>query len=296
MVSPGTNEYAHFSLQPLPGTFGAVVSGLRLAELDEAAFVELYSAWLEYALLVFPGQHLTTREQVAFARRFGDLVEGLEAAELSNVLPDGSLRDAPNDDMMKIIRGNMHWHQDNTYMPLQAKGAVFSARVVPQAEGDTAFADMRAAWDALDDVTREKLATLSAHHSLAHSQKVLGEETRQEDSEYIGYGLDVEDVPLRPLLKVHPETGRPSLAVGRHAYGIPGMSEVESEELLSGLIEFAVGDESRVYQHRWTQGDVVVWDNRCLMHRACSWNYDEPRVMLHSRIAGDPRTESAIAA
>lgn len=296
MTATAENQYTHFSLQALPRTFGAVVSDLRLAELDDEAFAELYSAWLEYALLVFPGQNLSTKEQVAFARRFGDLVEGLEAAELSNVLPDGSLRDAPNDDMMKIIRGNMHWHQDNTYMPLQAKGAVFSARVVPQADGDTAFADMRAAWDALDEDTREKLTSLTAYHSLAHSQKALGEETKQEDSEYIGYGLDVDDVPLRSLVKVHPETGRPSLAVGRHAYGIPGMSESASEELLAGLIEFAVGDESRVYQHRWTAGDVVVWDNRCLMHRACSWNYEEPRVMLHSRIAGDPRTESAIAA
>ena len=282
----------HFTLEPLPRTFGAVVTGLSLAELNDEAFSELYAAWLEYALLIFPGQHLDNVQQIAFARRFGELVEGLEAAELSNVLPDGSLRDAPNDDMMKIIRGNMHWHQDNTYMPLQAKGAVFSARVVPQVDGDTAFADMRAAWDALDAVTRERLATLSAHHSLAHSQKLLGEETKEE-SEYIGYGLDVEDVPLRPLQKVHPETGRSSLAVGRHAYGVPGMGEAESAELLAGLIEFAVGDDSRVYQHSWTAGDVVVWDNRCLMHRACSWNYDEPRVMVHSRIAGDPASERA---
>jgi alpha-ketoglutarate-dependent taurine dioxygenase len=98
---------------------------------------------------------------------------------------------------------------------------------------------------------------------------------------------------LRPLVKIHPETNRPSLAVGRHAYGIPGMSEEQSAKLLADLIEFAVSDAKRVYQHRWTVGDVLVWDNRCLMHRACSWNYQEPRVMLHSRIAGDPRSESA---
>ena len=294
MSSADPNSHGPFLLEPLPKTFAAVVTDLRLAELDEAAFGELYEAWLEYALLIFPGQHLSTSEQIAFARRFGELVEGLEAAELSNVLPDGSLRDAPDDDMMKIIRGNMHWHQDNTYMPLQAKGAVFSARVVPQEEGDTAFADMRAAWYALDEETREKISKLSAHHSLARSQQLLGEETKEKDSEYIGYGLDVEDVPLRPLLKVHPETGRPSLAVGRHAYGIPGMSEQASDALLANLVEFAVSDESRVYQHHWTAGDVVVWDNRCLMHRACSWDYREPRVMLHSRIAGDPRSESAL--
>jgi alpha-ketoglutarate-dependent taurine dioxygenase len=293
MGKSAPSGFGRLTIKPLQKTFGAVVTVLRLAELDNDAFSDIYAAWLEHALLIFPGQNPSVSEQIAFARRFGELVEGLEAVELSNVLPDGSLRAAPDDDMMKIIRGNMHWHQDNTYMPLQAKGAVFSARVAPRADGDTAFADMSAAWDALDQKTRRKVATLSAHHSLAHSQRLLGEETKESDSEYIGYGLDVEEVPLRPLLKIHPETNRPSLAVGRHAYGIPGMNEEESAKLLNGLIDFAVSDESRVYQHHWTVGDVLVWDNRCLMHRACSWNYQEPRVMLHSRIAGDPRSESA---
>ena len=285
---------ALFSLQPLPKTFGAIVTDVRLNDIDDSLFAELYRVWLQYALLIFPGQHLSDAEQAVFARRFGDLVEGLEAVELSNVLPDGRLRDAPDDDMMKIIRGNMHWHQDNTYMPIQAKGAVFSAKVVPKAQGDTAFADMRAAWDKLDELTREQIAGLSAYHSLAHSQRQLGEETKGNDSEYIGYGLDVESAPLRPLLKIHPETGRKTLAIGRHAYGIPGLSEEESARLLEYLVQFSVSDDHRTYQHRWNQGDLVVWDNRCLLHRACAWDYAEPRVMLHSRIAGNPATESAL--
>ena len=282
-----------FTLRPLPRTFGALVTDVRLSALDDATFAELYQAWLEHALLIFPAQGLTDAEQRVFASRFGPLVEQLEAVEISNVLPDGRLRDAPDDDMMKIIRGNMHWHQDNTYMPIQAKGAVFSAKVVPRSGGDTAFADMRAAWQALDAATREWVSALSAYHSLAHSQRLLGEETKRTDSEYIGYGLDGGDTPLRPLVKVHPENGRESLAVGRHAFGIPGLAAEESDALLADLINGAVADDSRVYQHRWQAGDVVVWDNRCLMHRACPWNYDEPRVMLHSRIAGDPATESA---
>jgi alpha-ketoglutarate-dependent taurine dioxygenase len=288
-------EATSFSIRPLANkTFGAVVTDLRLSQIDESCFHRLYQSWLRHALLIFPRQHLSDEEQTAFARRFGELVEGLEAVELSNVLPDGRLRDAPDDDMMKIIRGNMHWHQDNTYMPLQAKGAVFSAKVVPTAQGDTAFADMRAAWDALDEQTQNELTDQSAYHSLAHSQKELGEETKSGDSEYVGYGLDVAETPRRPLLKVHPETGRKTLAVGRHAFGVSGMSEQESADLLNELIEFAVSDDSRIYQHRWSRGDVVVWDNRCLMHRACAWDYCEPRVMLHSRIAGDPVSEAAI--
>jgi alpha-ketoglutarate-dependent taurine dioxygenase len=280
-----------FTLTPLPKTFGAVVTDISLSVIDDATFARLYPSWLEYALLIFPEQHPDNEEQIAFARRFGTLVDGLEAAELSNVLPDGRLRDAPDDDMMKIIRGNMHWHQDNTYMPVQAKGAVFSARVVPTEDGETGFADMRAAWQVLDQETRRRVAKLRAYHSLAHSQRQLGEETKGENSEYIGYGLDVDQVPLRSLVKIHPETGQAALAVGRHAYGIPGLDPEESEELLAWLIDFAVSDEARVYHHRWTAGDVVVWDNRCLMHRACAWNYRQPRVMVHSRIAGDSEFE-----
>jgi alpha-ketoglutarate-dependent taurine dioxygenase len=284
------------SLEPLPKSFGAIVTNVRLSELNDSLFDQLYQAWLKYGLLIFPGQHLSDAEQLDFARRFGDLVVGLEAIEISNVLRDGRLRDAPDDDMMKVIRGNMHWHQDNTYMPVQAKGAVFSAKVVPQTQGDTGFADMRAAWDALDEKTREQITSLSAYHSLAHSQRELGEETKDSNSEYVGYGLDVEDTPLRPLLKIHPETGRETLAVGRHAFGIPGLSSEASAKLLEDLIQFAVSDDHRTYQHRWQKGDVVVWDNRCLLHRACAWEYAEPRVMLHSRIAGDPATESVMAA
>ena len=283
-----------FTQQRLDKSFGVVLRDIDVRKLDDAGFAALYQAWLDHALLIIPAQHLSDPEQQAFAQRFGNLVEGLEAIEISNVLPNGKLRDAPDDDMMKIIRGNMHWHQDNTYMPLQSKGAVFSAKRVPLAKGDTAFADMRAAYDALDDETKALIAKLSAHHSLAHSQAELGEETKAGDSEYIGYGLDIEDVPLRPLVKIHPETGRKTLAVGRHAYGIPGMTDADSAALIDRLNQFAVADESRVYQHSWTAGDVVVWDNRCLMHRACDWDYSEPRVMLHSRIAGDPVSEAAL--
>ena len=290
------NREQSFHLEPLEKSFGVVVRNVDVRALDEASFASLYKTWLEYALLIIPAQHLSDAEQKSFARRFGDLVKGLEAAEISNVQRDGRLRDALDDDMMKIIRGNMHWHQDNTYMPIQSKGAVFSARKVPTEKGDTAFADMRAAYDALDGDTKLLITDLSAHHSLARSQAELGEETKKANSEYIGYGLNIDEAPLRPLVKVHPETGRKSLAVGRHAYGIPGMSEADSSALISRLSSFAVEDPDRVYQHKWTVGDVIVWDNRCLMHRACDWDYAEPRIMLHSRIAGDPATEAGIAA
>lgn len=278
------------SVQPLDATFGAVVTDIRLADLDDAGFAALYELWLDKALLVFPGQHLTNDEQVRFAKRFGDLE--FDLAPISNVRADGSVRrEDDTDDVVKILKGNMGWHHDSTYMPVQAKGAVFTAHVVPSSRGETGWADMRAAYDALDDATRQRIDGLSAYHSLYHSQAKAGF-TPSADGKHKGYGFFGQEPPLRPLVKVHPETGRRSLLIGRHAYGIPGLSAEESEALLDGLHEFAC-QPPRIYHHTWTPGDAVIWDNRCLLHRACPWDMDEPRVMYHARIAGDPVAEFA---
>jgi len=176
-------------------------------------------------------------------------------------------------------------------MPVQAKGAVFTAEVVPDDGGETGFCDMRAAYDALDAATKARIEGLSAFHSLRYSQGKLGHQ-HKAGSAYSGYGMTVETPPLRPLVKTHPETGRRSLAVGRHAYGVTGLAEDESERLIQDLVTFAA-QPPRVWHHHWTAGDAIVWDNRCLMHRACPWDMQRPRVMHHSRIAGDPVSEAA---
>ncbi|MFP6624619.1 MAG: TauD/TfdA family dioxygenase, partial [Myxococcota bacterium] len=218
-----------------------------------------------------------------------------DLAPLSNVRQDGSLRpDDESDDVIKILKGNMGWHCDSTYMPVQAKGAVFTAHQVPPRGGETGWADMRAAYDALDAEARARIADLSAYHSLYFSQAKLGHEPK-EGSAYSGYGFHDQDPPLRPLLKTHPETGRRSLLIGRHAYGIPGVDPDESERLLRDLVDFAC-QPPRTYHHAWSAGEAVVWDNRCLLHQAIPWDMNEPRVMYHSRIAGDPATESGAEA
>lgn len=282
-----------FKIEPLDATFGAVVTGVRLSRLDDSAFEKLYATWLEYALLVFPAQYLTDEEQVAFATRFGELE--FDLVPLSNVRPDGSVRpDDESDDVVQVLKGNMGWHCDSTYMPVQAKGAVFTARVVPSSGGETGWADMRAGYDALDDDTRDRISDLSAYHSLYYSQARLGHSPKP-GGDYSGYGFHDQDPPLRPLVKIHPETGRRSLLIGRHAYGIPGMDPDDSEHLLQDLVENAC-QPPRIYHHAWSPGDAVVWDNRCLLHRGRPWEMSEPRVMVHARIAGDPATESATGA
>jgi alpha-ketoglutarate-dependent taurine dioxygenase len=216
-------------------------------------------------------------------------------AAISNVKADGTLRiEKDNDDVMKVLKGNMGWHADSTYMPVQAKGAVFSAEIVPTIGGRTGWADMRAAYDALDDGLRAKVETLSAYHSLHYSQGKIGHDSRKLDGEYSGYGFHDGPVPRRPLVKTHPETGRKSLLIGRHAHNIPGMAKEESEKFLQELVDFACRPP-RIYHHAWTPGEVVVWDNRCLLHQATPWDMTQRRVMWHSRIAGDPTSEAALA-
>ncbi len=279
-------------VEPLDATFGAIVRGIEIADLDDATWAELHDTWLEYALLIFPGQFPTREVQNDFARRFGALE--FEASPISNLGRDGKVHAAPDDDVVKSLRGNEGWHHDSTYMPVQAKGAVFSAEIIPSAGAATGWADMRAAYDELDDATRERLAGLSAHHSLEYSQGRIGylPSAKNPDGGYDQYGYHGLEPPLRPLVKVHPDTGRPNLLIGRHAYGIVGMDPAESEALLDHLNEWAC-QGGRVYHHQWEVGDAVIWDNRRLMHRATPFDMTEPRRMWHTRIAGEHDTEAA---
>jgi alpha-ketoglutarate-dependent taurine dioxygenase len=277
---------------PIEATLGAVVTGFALSQMDASTWKTVEQAFHDYAVLVFPGQHLTEDEQVAFANRFGE-IELLapdpeqKAVAISNQKPDGSVMNA-DEHRFKSLRGNEGWHTDSSYMPLAAKASVLSAQVVPSADGETEWADMRAAYDALDETTRRRIAGLSAHHSLYYSQARIGHVVQTGTA----YGFHTKGAPLRPLVKVHPITGRPALFIGRHAYGIPGLGEAESEKLLADLVDFACRPP-RTYAHRWRPGDVVIWDNRRVLHRARPYDYREARVMRHTRVAGDPATELA---
>ena len=171
---------------------------------------------------------------------------------------------------------------------------------------------MRAAYDALDPTLRDRVQRLCAYHSLTHSQSRVGQDADAmarglaqiradsqgeagpsgAEAEIVNHAAPTSEPPLRPLVKVHPVTGRPALFVGRHAYGIPGLSPDASRQLLEELIDFACRPP-RVLEHRWQVGDTVIWDNRCVLHRARPWDLSEPRTMFHVRVAGDPATERA---
>ena len=299
------------TVEPTDATLGAVVRGMRLAGMTDDEWYATHAAFLDRGVLVFPGQFLTDAEQMDFGRRFGELM--IESQPFSNERPDGSLR-GRDDPVMQLFRGNESWHTDSSFQPVSAKASILSARKVPATGGETEWADMRAAYEALDEATRERVASLCAHHSLYYSQQRIGaagDVTAKGLVELHGAAVAVpasgegeggasmpgyrqeQVVPLRPLVKVHPETGRPALYIGRHAHDIPGLSEEESRLLLEELVEFGC-QPPRVYGHHWQVGDVVIWDNRRVLHRARPWPADEARAMHHTRVAGDPGTETAL--
>jgi len=283
------------NIQPTPATLGAIVTGVKLTELDPTTWQLIYQAFLEYGVLIFPEQHLNDQAQAEFAQRFGE-PEKLSPKQrganikIANTKPDGSVA-GPDEYQYQILKGNEGWHTDSTYMPVSARASILSAQVVPAEGGETEWADMRAAFAALDENTKRRISDLAAYHSLFYSQAKVGHKPQKGAS----YGLDDQNIPLRPLVKVHPVTGRPALFTGRHAYGIPGLSEEESESLLEELMAFAC-QPPRVFAHKWQSGDVVMWDNRCVLHRARPYDYSQPRIMRHVRVAGDPNSEAGINA
>jgi alpha-ketoglutarate-dependent 2,4-dichlorophenoxyacetate dioxygenase len=294
------------TITPLTTGFAGEVGAIDLRQVHDRQSLEAIRAGMDrYAVLVFRDQDFTNEEQLDFAQRFDGTLHartsssaiggnrfGNEAlADVSNVDRDGKIRDA-NNRMRASSLGNRLWHTDASFVDPPGRYSMLSARVVPPVRADTEFADMRAAYDALDPAIKARIEGLNAYHSLHYSQGRVGHQTKKLDGEYSGYGLHDGPVPLRPLVKTHPETGRKSLLAGRHAHNIPGLAQEESDRLLRELIDFAC-QPPRIYHHDWTPGDAVVWDNRCLMHQATPWDMTQRRIMWHSRIAGDPASESA---
>lgn len=281
-----------FTVTATDATLGAVITNIDLGTFNDDTWADLYRAFLTYGMLIFPAQHLSDEEQDAFARRFGE-TEQLNPRQqgshvhISNQKFDGSLA-KPDDYQYQLLRGNEGWHTDSTYMPLASKVAMLAAQVLPPEGGETEFADMRSAWDNLAPEEQAHLEGLSAYHSLYYSQEQAGFKQTTDNL----YGLHEKGAPLRPLVKVHPETDRKSIYTGRHAYGIPGMAPEESEKMLAALLTEAC-QPPRVYRHTWSVGDLVVWDNRCLMHRARPYDPKYPRVLRGTRISGDAETELA---
>ena len=285
---------AEITVTPLVGkTFGATITGVDLRTLTAEQFATIRTAFLDHGLLVFPGQHLTEPESADFGRRWGDLEFGGQAIANQKKHKDGTFGEIYDIDtqLMRTNLGNETWHTDSTYKPIASKCAMLSAVIIPEEGGNTEFADQRSAYAGLDAETKARIANLGAYHSTNFSQANDLGDFPVSNGEGVYGTVYHGEAYLRPLVKVHPETHVPNLFVGRHAFGIPGLTRKDSRALLKTLIDFVVGDERRVYAHRWTPGDTILWDNRFVLHRARPYDYAKARYLIGTRVAGDPASE-----
>jgi alpha-ketoglutarate-dependent 2,4-dichlorophenoxyacetate dioxygenase len=291
------------SIRQIHPVFVGEVSGIDIAKPlgpDEVAAVE--AGMDRHAVLVFPGQQVTDEQQMAFSLNFG----ALENARGGNITrpEDKRLRDGMNDvsnlgrDGRPLERdsrqrlfnlGNMLWHSDSSFRAVPAKYSLLSARVVNPVGGNTEFADMRAAYDELDAATKVLIEDLVCEHSLMYSRGSLGMLDYSEE----------ERAMFRPvrqrLVRTHPVTGRKSLYLSSHAGAIIGMPMPEARLLLRELTEHATQPKF-VYVHRWTRWDLVMWDNRQMMHRVRRYDDTHPRDMRRTTVAGDAPTAPQVEA
>jgi len=270
-------------LQP----FGARLRGIDLGDaLGDSDFAALRAALLEHGLLVVPGAPLSMAEQVALGRRFGEVeTHDFEMAEhhhsvivLSNVGADGKLLSREST-AMKTLEINERWHTDGSFGETPASVSILSARSVPAEGGDTFYASLRRAWLSLDEEERAELQGLRAVHDYADSYRKAAQETPAM--------VSAPMVHIRhPLVRVHPDTGESTLYLSEHASGVEGMEASAGRALLDRLLAWSTR-EGEVYRHRWRVDDLLLWDNRCMLHRAQGFDPRHPRVMHHVRVAGD---------
>jgi alpha-ketoglutarate-dependent 2,4-dichlorophenoxyacetate dioxygenase len=272
-------------------SFVGEVAGIDLRRpADREAIAAIEAGMDRFAVLVFRDQPLDDDRQIAFSRNFGPLeqatgdIQAVEQRRLSMEVNDISNLDRDNqvlarDDRRRLFSlGNRLWHSDSSFKPTPAKYSLLSARVVPSAGGDTEFADMRAAYDALDGEMRTVVRDLVCEHSQIHSRGILGftDFTEEERRKWA-------PVPQR-LVRRHPVTGRKSLFLSAHAGAIVGWPVPEARALLRDLTEHAT-QRDFVHAHRWRQFDLVIWDNRVVMHRGRRYDATAARDLHRTTIA-----------
>lgn len=266
------------SFRRLHPCIGAEVSAVDLRRVADRATLEQLRAGMDrFGVLVFREQPFTDQEQLDFAQRFDGKLHtktgaaaigksrlGNEAlADISNVDEQGTIRKV-NDRRRMYSLANRLWHTDASFQDPAGRYSMLSARVIPPVAADTEFADMRAAYDALDADTRDRLEGLHAHHSIAYSRQTLGFEFDQDELEQLKGAV-------HPLVRTNPRTGRRSLYIASHATRIMEWPVPEGRLLLRELMDHATRRQF-VYAHAWEPGDLVIWDNLATMHRATAFD------------------------
>jgi alpha-ketoglutarate-dependent 2,4-dichlorophenoxyacetate dioxygenase len=281
------------SVTPLHPVFSAEVRGVDLTSpVSAAVFGEIEAAFDRSSVLVFPNQPLTDEQQIAFSRLFGPLetsptfagekrrrLKQAELSDISNLDADGEVM-ALNDLRRLYNLGNQLWHTDSSFKYIPARASLLSAREIPPEGGETEFADLRAAYDALPAEKKRLLEGLVAEHSIFHSRSLHG---------FTEFNQDVlREFPPVPqvLMRTHPGSGRKTLYIASHASHVIGWPTEKGRALIEELVDFATQPQF-VYQHRWHVGDLVMWDDRCTMHRGRPYDEAKYRRVLHRTTVSD---------
>ena len=285
------------SIEPISPAFAARVTGVDLTGPLGAADVAAIERGMDrYAVLVFPAQPVADEQQLAFSKLFGKLEEtaggnvsskgqarlGAGMADVSNLDQHGN--PLARDDRRRMFNlGNQLWHSDSSFRAIPAKYSILSGRVVQTGSGNTEFADMRAAYDALDAQAKAEVEDLVCEHSLIHSRGALGFDDLSPEERAMFK-------PVRQrLVRTHPVTGRRSLYLSSHAGAIDGWRVPEARAFLRDLNEHAT-QKRFTYVHRWEPFDLMMWDNRQTMHRVRRFDANQVRDMRRTTVAGDAPT------
>jgi alpha-ketoglutarate-dependent 2,4-dichlorophenoxyacetate dioxygenase len=282
------------TVEPAHPVFVGRVTGVDLRRpVDDATFAAIEAAIDRHGVLIFPGQRLEDAQQVAFTSRFGPLegaaksvlkgtkprLEQREIIDVSNLDENDTI--LPATDRRRLYSlGNQLWHTDASFRRVPARYSLLSARAIPPAGGETEFADMRAAYEALPEAMRTRIAGLVAEHSIWHSRGLVADLKIDADER-----AALPPVP-QVLVRTHPGSKRRSLYLAAHAFRIRGLPEADGKALLDELTEFATQPRF-VYTHRWTVDDLVMWDNRCTMHRGRPYDDTRYRRDMHRTTVRD---------
>ncbi len=273
-----------------PLFFGEIGNVDLRQPLDKQTVAEIQAASDKYGVLLFRDQPIDDAQQQAFSRNFGELETTVRAyrkdykprldeymADISNL--DENNRLLSGDDRRRLNSlGNRLWHSDSSFKRIPARYSLLSARVIPSWGGETQFADMRAAWDALPDRMKAKVEGMVCEHTQIFSRGKIG------FTDWAPEELDKMAPVPQLMVRTHPGSGRKSIYLSSHAGRIRGMPDPEAKMLLMDLTEFATQPQF-VHTHVWKVGDLVMWDNRCMMHRAREYDETEVRDMHRTTVS-----------
>ena len=285
-------SYRRIEVKPIAGALGAEIAGVDLAVLNDETFKEIEAAWLTHLMIFFRSQALTPEQQIAFARRFGEIhhhpfMKGMDE----------------HPDILEIIKeeGDTRafgevWHTDQMFNPRPAKATILYAKETPDAGGDTLFANMYLAYDALSDPMKEMLKDIRTWN-VGDRRKLMRNDEMDSagNARYAGNEKmaakvrdpgDLQTESAHPIVRTHPQTGRKALYISNHTQTFDGFKRVEAQPILDFLTAHAVQPEFTC-RLRWEVGSLAIWDNRCTQHRALNDYPGKRRRMHRITIAGD---------